>query len=107
MEFSTDKFMTAIRKQLNGIADDFINDMCDDACIVSRRLIDETNNDKCLNHMNEISSLAEMCTNMKYDCDALVNAFEDVFRREHGSGDICRAPAGALQISPLSESRSV
>ena len=47
MVFSTDKFMAEIGKRLTQIADDFIDDMCDDVCIVSRRLIDETNNDKC------------------------------------------------------------
>ena len=86
MVFSTDRFMTEIGNQLNQIATDFISDMCDDACIVSRRLIDETNNGKCLDHMNEISTLAEMCTNMKHDCEALESAFAGMFRREHGSG---------------------
>ena len=76
MVFSTDKFITTIRKQLEGIADDFVNDMCDDACIVASRLIDETNDNKRLDHMNEISTLAEMCTNMRYDCNALASAFE-------------------------------
>ena len=90
--------MTQIRKQLNGIADDFIDDMCNDACIVSRRIVDELDNDKCLNHMNEISSLAEMCTNMKYDCDALTNAFEDAFRREHGSGKEAATGLDAMRI---------
>ncbi len=74
MVFSTDKFITTIRKQLDGIADDFINDM------------------------NEIGSLAEMCTNMKYDCDALANAFEDVFRREHGSGKEAATGLDAMRI---------
>ena len=98
MEFSTDKFMTQIRKQLTQIADDFVGDMCDDACVVSRLIVDETNNDKCLNLMNEISSLAEMCTNMKYDCDALVNAFEATFRREHGSGKEAATGLDAMRI---------
>ena len=84
MEFSTDKFLTTIRKQLDGIADDFTNDMIHDAKIVATRL--EEDDDDALDHMNEISSLAEMCTNMRYDCDALANAFEATFRREHGSG---------------------
>lgn len=84
MVFSTDKFMVEIRKQLNQIADDFTNDMVHDAKIVATRL--EEDDDDALTHMNEIGSLAEMCTNMKYDCDALANAFESTFRREHGSG---------------------
>ena len=86
MVFSTDRFMTEIGKQLDQIANDFINDMCDDACRVSHSIIGETDNDKCLDHMNEISTLAEMCTNMKHDCKALESAFAGMFRREHGSG---------------------
>ena len=84
MVFSTDKFITTIRKQLDGIADDFTNDMIHDAIIVATRLKED--DDDALTHMNEISTLAEMCTNMRHDCDALANAFEDLFRREHGSG---------------------
>ena len=98
MVFSTDKFITTIRKQLEGIADDFVNDMCDDACIVASRLIDETNDNKRLDHMNEISTLAEMCTNMRYDCNALASAFEDVFRREHGSGKEAATGLDAMKI---------
>ena len=98
MVFSTDKFITTIRKQLDGIADDFIGDMCNDACIVSRRIVEELDNDKCLNLMNEIRTLAEMCTNMRHDCDALANAFEDVFRREHGSGKEAATGLDAMKI---------
>ena len=98
MVFSTDKFITTIKKQLEGIADDYVNDMCDDACIVARRLVAETNDAKCLDHMNEISTLAEMCTNMRYDCNALANAFEDVFRREHGSGKEAATGLDAMRI---------
>ena len=35
MVFSTDKFITTIRKQLDGIADDYINDMIHDAKIIA------------------------------------------------------------------------
>jgi hypothetical protein len=98
MVFSTDKFMAEIGKQLSGIADDYIDDMCNDACRVSRRLIDETNNEKCLAHMNEISTLAEMCTNMKHDCEALENAFAGMFRREHGSGKEAATGLDAMRI---------
>ena len=98
MVFSTDRFMTEIGKQLDQIADDFVTDMCNDACRVSHRVIDETNNDKCLDHMNEISTLAEMCTNMRHDCDALANAFEAIFRREHGSGKEAATGLDAMKI---------
>ena len=96
MVFSTDKFITTIRKQLDGIADDFINDMIHDAKIVATRL--EENDDDALTHMNEISTLAEMCTNMRHDCDALANAFEDIFRREHGSGKEAATGLDAMRI---------
>ena len=96
MVFSTDKFITTIRKQLDGIADDFTNDMIHDAKIVATRL--EEDDDDALTHMNEISSLAEMCTNMKYDCDALTNAFEATFRREHGSGKEAATGLDAMKI---------
>ena len=38
MVFSTDKFTLELRKQLNQIADDFVNDMIHDAVIVANRL---------------------------------------------------------------------
>ena len=96
MVFSTDKFITTIRKQLDGIADDFINDMIHDAKIVATSL--EENDDDALTHMNEISTLAEMCTNMRHDCNALASAFEDVFRREHGSGKEAATGLDAMRI---------
>ena len=96
MVFSTDKFITTIRKQLDGIADDFINDMIHDAKIVATRL--EEDDDDALTHMNEISTLAEMCTNMRHDCNVLASAFEDVFRREHGSGKEAATGLDAMRI---------
>jgi len=98
MVFSTDRFMVKIGNQLNQIAADFIRDMADDANIVARRLIDETNDEKALAHMNEISTLAEMCTSMKYDCEALENAFAGMFRREHGSGKEAATGLDAMRI---------
>ena len=96
MVFSTDKFITTIRKQLDGIADDFINDMIHDAKIVATRL--EEDDDDALTHMNEISTLAEMCTNMRHDCNDLASVFEDVFRREHGSGKEAATGLDAMRI---------
>ena len=98
MVFSTDRFMTKIGDCLNQIATDFIGDMADDANIVARRLIDETDDKKALVHMNEISTLAEMCTNMKHDCEALENAFAGMFRREHGSGKEAATGLDAMRI---------
>ena len=98
MVFSTDKFMAEIEKQLAQIADDFIDDMCNDACTVSRRIVEELDNDKCLAHMNEIGTLAEMCTNMKHDCEALESAFAGMFRREHGSGKEAATGLDAMRI---------
>ena len=83
---------------MDQIADDFINDMCDDACRVSHSIIGETDNDKCLDHMNKISTLAEMCTNMKHDCKALESAFAGMFRREHGSGKEAATGLDAMRI---------
>ena len=96
MVFSTDKFITTIRKQLDGIADDFVNDMIHDAIIVATRLKED--DDDALDHMNEISTLAEMCTNMRHDCNALASAFEDVFRREHGIGKEAATGLDAMRI---------
>ena len=96
MVFSTDKFTLELRKQLTQIADDFVNDMIHDAIIVATRL--KENDDDALTHMNEISTLAEMCTNMKHDCDALANAFEAIFRREHGSGKEAASGLDAMRI---------
>jgi len=98
MVFSTDRFMTEIGKQLNQIADDFVNDMADDAHIVARCLTGELDNEKALAHMNEISTLAEMCTNMKHDCKALESAFAGMFRREHGSGKEAATGLDAMRI---------
>ena len=96
MVFSTDKFITTIRKQLDGIADDFTNDMIHDDIIVATRLKED--DDDALTYMNEISTLAEMCTNMRHDCNALASAFEDVFRREHGSGKEAATGLDAMKI---------
>jgi len=98
MVFSTDRFITELGKQLNQIADDFINDMADDAHIVARRLTGELDNEKALAHMNEIGTLAEMCTNMKHDCEALKSAFDGMFRREHGSGKEAATGLDAMRI---------
>jgi len=98
MVFSTDRFMAEIGNQLNQIATDFIGDMADDANIVARRLIDETDDEKALVHMDEISTLAEMCTNMKHDCKALESAFAGMFRREHGSGKEAATGLDAMRI---------
>ena len=96
MVFSKDKFITTIRNQLDGIEDDFTNDMIHDAKIVATRL--EEDDDDALTHMNEISTLAEMCTNMRYDCNALANEFEEAFRREHGSGKEAATGLDAMKI---------
>ncbi len=98
MVFSTDRFITEIEKQLNQIANDFICDMADDANIVARRLSNENNDEKALVHMKEIGTLAEMCTNMKHDCRVLTDAFEGMFRREHGNGKQAATGLDAMRI---------
>ena len=98
MNFSTDVFLSTLEKHLSTIANDFVNDMADDAHIVARRLTGELDNEKALAHMNEIGTLAEMCTNMKHDCNALFNAFEGMFRRKHGSGKHAATGLDAMKI---------
>ena len=98
MNFSTDVFLSTLEKHLSTIANDFICDMANDANIIARRLTDELDNEKALAHMNEIGTLAEMCTNMKHDCNALFKAFEGMFRREHGSGKHAATGLDAMKI---------
>jgi len=98
MNFSTNTFLSTLEKHLSIIADDFVNDMADDAHIIARRLTGELDNEKALAYMNEIGTLAEMCTNMKHDCNALFNAFEGMFRREHGSGKHAATGLDAMKI---------
>ena len=113
MVFSTDKFITTIRKQLDGIADDFINDMIHDAIIVATRLKED--DDDALTHMNEISTLAEMCTNMKYDCDTLrmviKSSFDSNIEWQLPEGDVPytrnEAPEGTEHASLSYESRKL
>ena len=84
MNFSTDKFMRGLFEMLDGMKNDFVTDMCDDACGLSRRIVDETNNAKCLVLMNEVSTLASMATNFQHDCKALYDEFDKRFRYDHG-----------------------
>ena len=84
MNFSTDKFMRGLWEMLDTMKNDFVTDMCDDACVLSRRIVDETNNAKCLVLMNEVSTLASMATNFQHDCKALYDEFDHRFRFNHG-----------------------
>ena len=80
MVFSTDKFMSELRKRLDMIANDFEGDMVGDGIINAERMIHDNqfgDPDKVFEAMQEIGTLAEMITNMHHDCDALANAFED------------------------------
>lgn len=98
MNFSTDKFMRGLREMLNTMKNDFVTDMCDDACAVSRRLIDEEDNAKCVKHMNEISTLANMATNFQHDCKALYDEFDKRFRYDHGDKKHSATAFDAMKI---------
>ena len=98
MNFSTDKFMRSLREMLDGMKNDFVTDMCDDACVLSRRIVDETNNAKCLVLMNEVSTLASMATNFQHDCKKLYDEFDQRFRFNHGDQKHSATALDAMKI---------
>ena len=101
MVFSTDSFLLELRKQLSQIASDFEDDMVGDGIILAERMTHDNqfgDPDKVFESMQEMGTLAEMITNMHHDCDALASAFEDVFRREHGSGKEAATGLDAMRI---------
>lgn len=98
MNFSTDNFMRGLWEMLDTMKNDFVTDMCDDACTLSRRIVDETNNAKCLVLMNEVSTLASMATNFQHDCKALHNEFDKRFRYDHGDQKHSATTLDAMKI---------
>lgn len=98
MDFSTDKFMCGLLEMLDTLKNDFVTDMCDDACNLSRRIVDETNNAKCLVLMNEVSTLASMATNFQHDCKTLYNEFDKRFRFGHGEQKHSATALDAMKI---------
>jgi len=98
MNFSTDKFMSGLKEILDTVENDFVTDMCDDACAVSRRLIDEVDNAKCVKLMNEVSTLANMATNFQHDCKALYDEFDKRFRYDHGDKKHSATALDAMKI---------
>ena len=98
MNFSTDKFMRGLWEMLDGMKNDFVNDMCNDACIVSRRIVDETDNAQCLKHMSEIGTLADMAINFQHDCKVLYDEFDKRFRFDHGEGKHSATALDAMKI---------
>ena len=93
--------MSELRKRLDMIANDFEGDVVGDGIINAERMIHDNqfgDPDKVFEAMQEIGTLAEMITNMHHDCDALANAFEAVFRREHGSGKEAATGLDAMKI---------
>jgi len=100
MNFSTDKFMRSLWEMLDTMKNDFVDDMCNDASIVSKRLIEDftVNNAKCLMHMNEIGTLANMATNFQHDCKALYDEFDKRFRYDHGDQKHSATALDAMKI---------
>ena len=98
MNFSTDKFMRSLFEMLDGMKNDFVNDMCDDACTYANRITDETNNAECLKYMNEISTLASMATNFQHDCKVLYDEFDKRFRYDHGDQKHSATALDAMKI---------
>jgi len=98
MNFSTDKFMRGLREMLDTMKNDFVNEMCDDACTYANLIADETNNAECLKHMNEISMLASMATNFQHDCKTLYDEFDKRFRLDHGEGKHSATALDAMKI---------
>tara|TARA_B100000035_G_scaffold212022_1_gene181659 strand:+ start:414 stop:854 length:441 start_codon:yes stop_codon:yes gene_type:complete len=100
MNFSTDKFMRGLREMLDTMKKDFVDDMCSDASIVSKRLIEDftVDNDKCLKHMSEIGTLANMATNFQHDCEVLIDEFNNRFRYDHGDQKHSATALDAMKI---------
>jgi hypothetical protein len=100
MEFSTDKFMRSLWEMLDTMKNNFVDDMCNDASIVSKRLIEDftVDNTKCLKHMSEIGTLANMATNFQHDCKALYDEFDKRFRYDHGDQKHSATALDAMKI---------
>jgi len=98
MNFSTDKFMSGLKEMLNGMQNDFTNDMMSDATIVARRFIDESDDTKALVHMSEMGALANMATNFQHDCKTLYDEFDKRFRYDHGDQKHSATALDAMKV---------
>ena len=78
MNFSTDVFLSSLKEMLDGLSNDFNNQMIHDAMIVATRL--KENDGDALNHMREIGDLAQITINHQHDCQTLFNEFDKRFR---------------------------
>ena len=78
MNFNTDVFLSSLKEMLDGLSNDFSNDMVHDAIIVATHL--KENDGDALNHMREIGDLAQITINLQHDCQTLFNEFDKRFR---------------------------
>lgn len=96
MNFSTDVFLSSLKEMLDGLSNDFSNDMVHDAMIVATRL--KENDGDALNHMREIGDLAQMTINLQHDCQTLFNEFDKRFRCDYGSGEHSATALDTMKI---------
>jgi hypothetical protein len=92
--------MRSLWEMLDTMKNNFVDDMCNDASIVSKRLIEDftVDNTKCLKHMSEIGTLANMATNFQHDCKALYDEFDKRFRYDHGDQKHSATALDAMKI---------
>ena len=82
MVFSTDMFLTELKRVVEGTVNDITNDVVQDAITVAGRL--KENDDDVVGHMQEIGQLAEVITNTDYDGKHLLAEFNRLFYERHG-----------------------
>jgi len=93
MNFNTDVFLSSLKEMLDGLSNDFSNDMVHDAMIVATRL--KENDGDALNHMREIGDLAQITINLQHDCQTLFNEFD---KRFHFNREHCVTALDAMKI---------
>lgn len=82
MVFSTDMFLTELKRVVEGTVNDITNDVVQDAITVAGRL--KENDDDVVGHMQEIGQLAEVIANTDYDGKHLLAEFNRLFYERHG-----------------------
>lgn len=82
MVFSTDMFLTELKRVVEGTINDITNDMVQDAITVAGRLKED--DDDAVGHMQEIGQLAEVIANTDYDGKHLLAEFNRLFFERHG-----------------------
>lgn len=82
MVFSTDMFLTELKRVVEGTVNDITNDVVQDAITVAGRL--KKDDDDVVGHMQEIGQLAEVIANTDYDGKHLLAEFNRLFYERHG-----------------------